>query len=581
MKQFSFILFLLLIFSCENLSLETDSIVVKAIDNGTVLASGDSFDISFSKTRESVIVSPTSANVIITYNTDYKNFESELLTVEPIEFSIDIQDNPNPQLQITDDFVEGLYDIEIIVYENDSIITEYSSKFIVYSGVLSGEISALYPLDNIYTDSKIILESKIIYDDYIDPYLVWTINGESISEGYLSEGYNSIIWDTEQRYGFMDIHLNLFPYKILDSIDSDSVVDFSFIVNPLDKNLYDGKLLSHYKKLLYFNGNYIDEADRFLSSYNYEDPSPLIYDKYYGMEIGSDLGFITSDSIFPDLSEEGLLKNFSLIIDFFPLDSEDGYLIKTSNGSLNSDLYVENGSLQYSYGFENVIELGTLDINTATKVVISYVVSENGYNIFYYYNGELINSSDWEIINDDKESVEESSFQVGGSSDIIGFSAILSNISVYVVDDYGFNNIYPDNLKDEVGNSTYKIINGFNSVYTPNNFYGEGSSNGELLFMESLSYLSYIDTLPLNSDYEIIIQGEGDFLLGFNNDYDAYEYNILGECIVKKRGNNLFINDFMIEDWDNTKSSFSITAQEQGSLDYVIVESMERVFESK
>lgn len=587
-----FIIFLLIIsaLSCSNLSLETDSIIVEVLNNGHVLSTGDFFDITFRKSSESVVVQPTSADVTIEYITDESSFKSIGSVVEPLEVYIDILETPNPQFQITSDFQEGLYSIDVTVFENDDVISEYNSEFIVYSGILSGEVSTVYPLDNIYTDSKVILESQIIHDDYIDPYLIWSIDDEIISEGYLSDGYNSIIWDTEQRYGFMDINLNLFPYKLNDvTSSSENVVDFSFVINPLDSDLYNAELLSRYSKLLYFNGNYIDEIDRYLHIDKYGDPSPKLFNLFYGMEIGEELGFITYDSIIPVDVETGLLMSFSMIIDIQPLGLVGGSIFNNNHGDLISNLFIEDGIIKHRFSSNGVdfeiVEIVEVNLESSSNIVVSFVKISEGYNLFYYIDGELITTGLW-LIPESYISDEQSdnySFEVGGSTQTIGFSAIIDNIKIYNKDSSGNNNVYSDLNSDFLGHDSYVLVDGFNSIYNPLNFVGTGFSDGETLTMGSGSHITYQDILPIDKDYIFTIECESSqyILRIFADEENSYEELLSGDVSIKKRGTNLFVDDKMIELWDNNRNDFTITAVDITTLDALTIVSMDRIIETE
>lgn len=584
MKACLFLFLAVFIVSCGNLSLETDPIVVSGIDDGRVLSAGDFFNISFNKSSKSVIVNPTSADVEIIYQGDSRGD----ILVEPILFSIDILDTPNPRFQITPDFKDGLYTINVVVYEHDSILSEYKSEFIVYSGLLSGDVSTLYPLENIYPDSKIILESNVHYDDNIDPYLVWSFDGEVFEEGYLSEGINFIIWDTAGRYGFMDINLDLYPYKLGNvRVGSDRTVDFSFVVNPLDSELYDPILMEHYYKSLFFNGNYIDEVDKYRDIISSQEMNPKVVNNFFGMESGGNLGFITYDSAIPVDPATGYVESFSLILDFQLLRLDNGSLLKNNHGDLSFSLYLEDGVLKHSFvvGDELPVIVDIMEgvTDDSIGIVITFVRVADGYNIFYYVNGNLETRSQWVFFEDELELELNYSFEVGGSENTVGFSGIIDKIQVYYRDNYCLNNIYPDNLVDSFdGYRVFDLIDGFNSIHNPQNLFGDGVSNGEILEMGSGSYLTYQNILPLDKDYMLNISGgysDNYILRIYDDSLEPFEWDLSGYSVIKRKGDLLFINNEMIEGWSGDRNSFSIISPNTVSLDYVTLETMDRVVE--
>ncbi len=549
MKRILILLISITIISCSNLSLETEPIIVNAVDHGKIFRTGDTFDISFNKSSDSVIVNPTRATVIIVYqNNNSLEIDNTEITIEPKEYEIDLKETPNPQFRITSDLEQGLYSLLVTVYENDSIISEYESEFIVYSGELHGEVYSLSPSKDLYTNSMVILESKISHEDSIDPYLIWKFEDTVFHEGYLSEGADRVIWDTADRYGFMDIKLEMFPYRLNDIlIESEKYVNFSFIINPIYKALFDDITLSPYSKAMYFNGNYIDELNKELEITQNLQMKPNILNNYYGMELGPDSWFTIDESIFPMDSETEETLSFSVIMDFMPILINNGSILKTSNNGNSMSLFVQDGVLKHSFGLtEN--ETTTIDIKqisalTPIHLVISFIKFDGGYKLLYYSGGELLTESFW-ILN---ESESNLSVQSIGSTTVGGFSSIIDSFEIYYNDLNDLNNIYPNHLKDRLGiRDQYKILDGFNSLYNPVNLIGDGISDGEYLLMSENTTLDYTNILNPSEDYtvEITASIESNYILSiFNESGTVINRMISGFSSFKKVGNTLFIND--------------------------------------
>lgn len=583
MKRILILIISITIISCSNLSLETEPIIVDAIDHGKIFQVGDTFDISFNKSSDSVIVNPTRATVNIVYQNDSSRdiFNTEIY-IEPLEFRIDIKKTPNPQFKITSDFAQGLYYLLVTVYENDSIISEYESEFIVYSGELHGEVYSLSPSKDLYTNSMVILESRISNEDSIDPYLIWKFEDTVLHEGYLSEGSDRVIWDTSDSYGFIDIKLEMFPYRLNDRlIESEKYVNFSFIVNPIYKALFDDITLSPYSKAMYFNGNYIDELDKELELTQYIQMKPNVLDNYYGMELGSDRGFTIDESIFPSDSEIETNLSFSLIMDFMPILLNSGSILKTTNTDNSMSLYVKDGILKHSFGLTehettsiDISEISSLD---PIHLVISFIKLDGGYKLLYYLGGELRTETFWILDGDeiDPSSSLFNSTTLGGAEDIEGFSAIIDTFKIYYKDLNGMNNIYPNNLKDHLGiRNQYKVLEGFNSLYNPLNLIGEGIVDGEYLVMAENSTLDYSEILTPDEDYtvEILASIESNYTLSiFDESGTKIDRIISGNCSFKKVGNSLFINDEKILEPIAEYTGFKLESLNSVKLDFITV----------
>ncbi|MGL1891149.1 MAG: hypothetical protein OCD02_05945 [Spirochaetaceae bacterium] len=442
----------ILISSCGNLSLDTDSVIVDSIDPGQVLTIGDVFDISLTKSSDSVIVDLTSAIVKIT-PLDHNNMNNEFR--ETLEYDIDLEEYPNPKFEVTTDFQDGLYNIQITVYDNDSIASEYEAEFIVYSGFLSGSVFGLHPSLYLYTNSKVLLESEVTYSEYIDPYLVWSFEDEVFFEGYLSDGTNSAVWDTLDRVGFIDIKLELYPYKLESYVESNIYVNFSFVINPIMVELSLSQNYENEFKVLYFNGNYIDEVNKELEIYSYGETNPMLVQDFYGMEINSDQGFLSDDSLFPfDPIDNGIdpidnsIKDFSILLDFIPLNSNDGSIIYNEHGNYTFSLFSQDGFLKNSITSSDinseVVDIVKLIEGQSINLIINFSLIETGFSIDYYIDSILVNSS--ELIIDNNLLVDEPfsrSIIVGGYSDTIGFNAVLDTLQVsnYLLIDLNDSNI--------------------------------------------------------------------------------------------------------------------------------------------
>ncbi|QEN04517.1 hypothetical protein EW093_07320 [Thiospirochaeta perfilievii] len=584
MKVFLIVLFSVLITSCSNISLETDPIIVKTIRNGEVLSEGDTFDITFLKSSDSVLVNPTSAKIEISYNNSRSLGDNEFQDVDPINFDLDFIQNEevSPTFKISSDFKNGLYSLFVNIYEDDEIISSFNSQFIVYSGELRGDVVGIFPNKNLYSKSVAILESKIHHDISIDPYLVWKLDGTIIKEGYLSQGVNKLLWDTEELYGFIDISLDLLPYKLDDvTHPSRNSVNFSFIVNPLYKSLYSEADLSPYYKSLFFNGNYYDELNKDLYIENYGEKLPNYVDRFYGMTTGPSRGFKSNDSIFPVDKVSGDLLNFSVILDFMPLLPDDGNIFTTQYKNLINRLYIENGSILHSFGYTDDISseiLGIVDINDPQHLVISFIRSPNGYKVLYYLDGELIRESFWEFSLTELNDGVFDSFIFGGDMDFSGASTLVDTFNVYYLDEQANNNIYPDNYSDSIPEKeSYIVLEGFNSVTLPQNFSGNGSIDGEILSMAAGSILSFSEILfdDIDSKINIKVLGDSRYTLAlYNDDVVVYEGELVGESTLSLIGRSLYIDSTLVTEVTSNYNRFDVKAIDSCSIDSLFLESI-------
>ncbi|MBN2617717.1 MAG: hypothetical protein JXR64_05330 [Spirochaetales bacterium] len=568
MKRVFYLFIILTIISCGNVSLETDPIVIKTVANGDVLKSGDYFNITFDKISDTVIVHPDTAAITISFNPGRDG-----ITAEPLEYSIDLIDNPAPKFLITDDFIEGLYSMNVKVYEKEDLVSEFSSEFIVFNGELTGDVSNLYPYKDLYTNSKVILESSISASSYIDPYLVWSHDGVVFTQGYLSEGLDTVIWDTGESYGFIDIKLELYPYK-LESINSTTYnfIDFSFAVNPITNQLFDSSFLSQYLKVLFFNGNYIDENNKTLSLTLHGEMKPLVLGNFFGMEINKETGFTSYDSIFKQRAEDGIFESSSLIMEIIPVSNTNGNILYAKHNGLISTVFSESGLLYHEFGSETQelkrVLIGTYNLGLPVNLIISFVKDSTGFTMHYYLNGQHVNMSDWDFANGLTEGgVPITSYiTLGGSKDIPGFNSVLDLFMVYYQDSNGDNNIF--NI-GSLNSAEYILFEDFTSILVPENLIGVGLSNGETLEVEVDSVLSYPLAFDNIENFLLEIKGGDNIVVKLYNQDNYIE--------IPKNEETIIIDSLKYKGF----IGFDILCKEKTFIDYIKLKKVEPLIENK
>lgn len=570
MKSIALLALSLLIISCSNVALETEPIKIESVESGRIMSVGEIFNISIDKKRGTSLVNPThcSINVIPVDSESRMLKESEVL-----EFFIDLKENPNPQFKISDSFNNGLYSLNIEVYEEEELISEDSVEFIVYSDTIDVNVSALHPSKGLYTDSKVILKSDIILNSEIDPYLIWRFKDEIISKGYLSNGTDELLWDSEDNVGFNDIRVDIYPYKLTDiKTLSSFFTNFSLLVNPRSKNLHSSDAVEGFKKYLLFNGNYIDEINKDLNIVTVGEVEPVIVENFYGLRIGENSSFKTDDSLFSVTDDS--FGNFSVLLDLLFEEESDNPIIVNKHGNLTFKLYYNKGSLtNVLYNEETVlgrVEIGSIDQLVPLRICISFIKTDYGFRSYYYLNGELKASEELYI----DEALMEEYKSDSRSFELSGGSLIWDSFKVYSK----ANNIYSDNLLDFYRINEKKspmFIEGFNSVTLPYGFIGDGSVDGEILNMSTGSKLVYNELLPTDSDFilEIKPKDNKEYILTLGDYLKQFDYPVTGSVNIAKKGEKLFINDVGVPDWESTYSNLIISAIDDLKLDSIVLSS--------
>jgi hypothetical protein len=70
--------------------------------------------------------------------------------------------------------------------------------------------------------ATVLLEARVDFDPQLDPYIVWYNGKKRISEGKLSEGGASFLWETPDQTGFHSLRAEAFPFSSKERIAGSS-----------------------------------------------------------------------------------------------------------------------------------------------------------------------------------------------------------------------------------------------------------------------------------------------------------------------------------------------------------------------
>lgn len=570
MVRYILILLLLVFSSCSNLTLEKDQLEIKALSDGSQLTVGDSFVVSIDNKSSDVV--PTKMDIkIVNIDTKSRNISD----IEPIITTLDLTKFSEAELIIDKDFTDGLYQMEVTVSDNIDIVKVEKIEFSVFSGQILKEVIGVLPSKGLYTNSKVLLQSKILSND-VDPYLIWSYDDEIIEEGYLSKGLDSIIWDTEQYLGFNEIKLELFPYKFTNYTTSKDYILFSTVVNNLENDLFDQE---NYYSTYLFNGNYIDEEDKLLTVETIGETIPKVEEGFYGLQFNSQTGFSAPKSFIP-YNRSNILHN-SLVIELYHLNSDNGNIIVDSLNGLETSLYVKNKEVRFKLVNQEIeildLNLYYLDKNRNNKIVISTVVNDENFTFLFYVNGYLVDRRDVKLSLDVSNATQTGSLAIGGLEGD-GAEFIMDSLMVYYKEilEEERNNIYQDVFYDKYGE--YTLGSGFNSLFVPDEVKGVASIDGEILTLEkdsSIDLYNYLGDLE-NYTLDIEFASAGGYNLSFTSNDISETIKLVSNLNLKRRGSDIFVNG---EKYTIESNKINIVALDVVMVDSIVVQTREIVEE--
>lgn len=567
MVRYIIILFILFFASCSNLTLERDQVEIQSIGNGSQLSVGDSFTISINSKNSDVI--PTAMDIQID-NID--SVSRETTDLEPVLFNVDLTELSEVELVIDKEFNDGLYILKIDVKDDEGSIKTDEIEFSVFSGELSKEVRGVLPSKGLYTNSKVILQTRIS-SSQVDPYLIWSHADEVIDQGYLSMGFDEIVWDSETFLGFNEIKLDVFPYKFSTITSSKSNIIFSTVVNDLVKDIFDKE---NYYKAHLFNGNYIDEEDKDLIIETSSEIVPKIIDDFYGLEFLQDKGFITNKSYIPH-NEEVVLSH-SIIINMLNLNDGDGTIFRDQYGSLLTDLSIADGDVRFTQTADEIeiVNIGLFkpEINTPNEIVITTIVKDESYELFFYKDGELLYRLEVDYLLEYQEN-DTDTLQIGANLDD-GAEFLIDSFMVYINDVLPTkrNNIYSGVFKDFYGESV--LGTGFNSIYVPENVTGEAFIDGEILTLLPGSSLDLGYYLIEQESYtlDVVNTESSKYVIEFFSAGYKLGLEVSSSINIKRRGDSIFID---VDKYTLDSNDIKLIALEELNIDNIIIHTREAV----
>lgn len=533
MARYTLVVFMLLTFlSCSNLTLQEDTLDINTIQEGAQFRSGDSINIEIDNTGAS---QPRTMDIEVVYIDNYSRAISDDFYLSD---SIDLNEYPNAQLYIDETFPEGLYKLYVTVLDSDEVVIDSDEKeFSVYSGSIYSSVSSILPTNGVYTDSKVLLISDIVSNN-IDPFIIWSYDSEIISQGYLSEGYNTIVWNSSDNLGFNEVKMEVYPYRFSSYIESQDFNLFSTVVSSREMDLFES---DNYYRAFLFNGNLLDEMNKNTPVTTYGDFTPMAMDSFYGLEFNSGSGFISNSSLIP--SKNGSYENFSLVVDIVHNGLEDSIILEDEIDGLVSRLFNEDGDVYYTLEDSSSevgrIKLYPIGLNSPEKIVISYLFNSDETVVYGYSSGVLFDQFSFPT----PTPLGESGSLTLGDLDERGDSSFtIDSLMVYYRDNLGENNIYVNHFSDR--SSSLGIIgDGFYSMTKPVNVNGNWNSNGEVLFLnpDSTIDLSYYIEGFTNYTLEMELYSSSNYQLLSRDDPDII-FDLYSDLEIKKRGDIYYVN---------------------------------------
>jgi hypothetical protein len=125
-----------------------------------------------------------------------------------------------PYFPLSEDIEMGMYSLVFDVLGKKGTLSHSALDFYCLGSAEfnPNDISVYLPGESgsglIPAGTRIMLETNLDFDSKFDPYVIWYDGKKIISEGMVSDGAGSILWDVPEQAGFYSVRLEIFPFKL-------------------------------------------------------------------------------------------------------------------------------------------------------------------------------------------------------------------------------------------------------------------------------------------------------------------------------------------------------------------------------
>jgi len=450
----------------ENSAME--EIQILSIDKGSFISDKDSVPLSIEYDEENVFPD----RLVIELHDENGN----ILGTQVIE-GTEIAEKQLPSLELPE-LETGLYILTCSLYEGEDLLKQTESEFFVVSGEYTILGITSYP-PVIPPQSKAVFKANIDYPEEADPYIVWSMGEKPIHSGYVSEGADSLNWQTPKNEGVFSIRVELFPFGPADgnffTFQSEHTMSVeAFVTNDSDEKAGELAPASSYYALFHFRGN-TEDSSAFSSERTVQiigSPELALRGGLFGYFLDGSSGMEISNSVLP--LEDGMLQPFTLNFRFMLEELQDeNELIFVGD---DSGLYKFAVDLLSSGAGKLVLQVGNDSVGLSTEegvfttdeiydMSLSLISEDDILKVRWYINGEIVSFYEGPALKGSFP--EKCRSRVGGEN---GFVGIIDEFGVFyqdrekrtAPDPYVFERAMRKKYSEDL-----RLAEGFDGIYLP------------------------------------------------------------------------------------------------------------------
>lgn len=370
---------------------------IQTLENGSLIEPGDSIPVAVDR-QEGTTVDRLE---VVLENSSGEVLGTQTLNQEQIE-SAEQESIAVPDLQ------PGTYRLVFTLYDGEvEVRTERRTFFISGDRLRIASVST-YPA-SFFPESTGLARANIEASEEADPYLRWSVQGNVIREGYLSDGLDEVEVSAPAEEGVYELRMELFPAGPTENVSlefSSTIAQTTELVvrRNVEPGPNDLTPEDSYYALFHFMGNTRDVGVRSSLMQDAPDavstigsPQPDIREEVFGYYLDGSSGFNVNDLLIP--FRDGRPTPFSINLRVVPGESfaEQSVLsAEAEDGSFALSLVALPGGdlrLEMRYGSQSArfnSQESLLESDIATNISISVVPGSSGLTVVWYRDGIFV-----------------------------------------------------------------------------------------------------------------------------------------------------------------------------------------------
>ncbi len=351
------------------------------------------------------------------------NGDSFNLTLEPPEEGWGNFSGTPGELSVPDSVSEGYYTLVSEAWLDEKLLSEDRTNLYVLHGEWVINSLELFPPQSV-PGGLFYVHVLLDIPDGSNPRLRWIQNDETIAEGLLSEGWDSVVLDAGSRPGVSSLTVELYPVEDEETVPLrlfSTELYTTESIPPGADNLYPPEA---YAFLQHFDGKF--DGDPEISG----KPRPVITGDGMGFRFAPGDGISWKEVSLPS-SDTDVWQPFSITVGVLPEQGTAGRLLKFGDEAFSMVLTLtQDGELllQLDDSDEYLSDLSLPETDEGTiAVTLSFQQEEEGLKLTWLVDGDTAAVDRWPSIPNPPG--EKLSIILGGED---GFSGIVTELALHV-----------------------------------------------------------------------------------------------------------------------------------------------------